>query len=106
MHVTVYQGTTTSSAKAAGATVKIRDLLCSSFLRQYTTDANGRLPDPGMPYSDYSVCAHFDLDPGAGTNFRRRSFSLVSMNDPPDVTGGQVRNIFLQDGSSQSGTCP
>ena len=30
----------------------------------------------------------------------------MTMNDPPDMTGGQTVDIFLTGGSSQSGTCP
>jgi Tfp pilus assembly protein PilV len=98
MHVTVYQGTDTSSAPAEGATVKIRDLLCSSFLRTYTTNALGQLADPGMPFSDYEVCAHYSPTD-------KRVTSTVSMSDPPDVTGGHTMNIFLESGT-ETGPCP
>ena len=101
MHVTVYQGSNTSSARAAGATLKLRDTRCSDFLRTYTANSQGRLDDPGVPYTDFSVCAHGLV----GASNRRRTQN-VSMNDPPDVTGGQTVNIFLTGGSSQSGTCP
>ena len=101
LHLTVYQGSTTSSARAPGATIKARDTLCSNFLRTFTTNTQGQLDDPGLPYSDYAVCAH-----GLVGGVNRRRTQNVSMNDPPDVTGGQTLNVFLTGGTSQSGTCP
>lgn len=99
--VTVYAGSNLSAPRAAGATLKIRDSSCGDFLRIMTANSVGRLDDPGLPYADYSVCAHGLV---SGSN-RRRTYS-VSLNDPPDVTGGQTLNIFLSGGASQSGTCP
>jgi Tfp pilus assembly protein PilX len=97
MHVTVYQGTNTSSPRAGGATLKIKDTRCSNFTRDFTTNSQGRLDDPGLPYTDYTVCAYYPP-----TN--RRKTSNVSMNDPPDVTGGQTVNIFMGSGT-QIGPC-
>jgi Tfp pilus assembly protein PilV len=97
MHVTVYQGTNTGSARAAGATLKIKDTRCSNFQRNFTTNSVGRLADPGFPYSDYQVCAYYPP-----TN--RKKTTTVSMNDPNDVTGGQTVNIFMGTGTT-SGVC-
>ena len=85
----------------SGATIKARDTLCSNFLRTFTANTQGQLDDPGLPYTDYSVCAH-----GLVGGVNRRRTQNVSMNDPPDVTGGQTVNVFLTGGTSQAGTCP
>ena len=82
--------------------MKLRDTRCSDFLRTFTANSQGRLDDPGLPYTDYSVCAAW---PGRRAAIGRRTQN-VSMNDPPDVTGGQTVDIFLTGGTSQSGTCP
>jgi Tfp pilus assembly protein PilV len=106
----VYKGTNTSSAKAVGATVKVRDLNCSSFLRQYTTNGSGQLDAPGLPYSDFSVCAS-----GPDANNATRSISTggtgpanPSLNDgQTDLDTGTALNLFLQSGTtSGGGLCP
>jgi Tfp pilus assembly protein PilV len=101
LHITVYQGSDTTSARASGATIKVRDTLCSNFLRTFTANTQGQLDDPGLPFTDYSVCAD-----GLVSGNNRRRTQNVSMNDPPDVTGGQTVDVFLTGGTSQSGTCP
>jgi Tfp pilus assembly protein PilV len=103
--LTVYTGTNTSSPVAPNATVKIRDLNCSNFLRTYTTNASGRLDQPGLPYSDFSVCAS-----GKDATNTTRSISPAnqSLNDgQPDLDTGTALNLFLQSGTtSGGGLCP
>lgn len=108
--LTVYKGSTTSSARATGATVKVRDLNCSSFLRQYTANASGQLDQPGLPYSDFSVCAS-----GLDANNTTRSISTggagpanPSLNDgQTDLDTGTALNLFLQSGTTTGGgLCP
>jgi Tfp pilus assembly protein PilV len=108
--LTVYQGLTTTSAKATGATVKVRDLNCSSFLRQYTTNGTGQLDQPGLPYSDFSVCAS-----GKDATNTTRSISTggigpanPSLNDgQTDLNTGTPLNLFLQSGTTTGGgLCP
>jgi len=105
LHQTVWSGTSSSSpgSRVEGATVKLWDNNCSNFLRTYTgiTNAQGQLPDPGVPFSDYTICAQGVV---AGST-RHRTHSLVSMNDPVDVTGGQTLNSYLQ-GFGTFGECP
>lgn len=105
LHLTAYRGTTTGSSRAAGATVKIYDTLCGNVLRQTTTNSVGQLDNPGLPFSDYTVC----VDGLVSGNPRRRTITGISLNDVDDLTGGTVRNFFLGSGGgsgSQSGTCP
>jgi Tfp pilus assembly protein PilV len=107
--VTVYRGTNTSSAVAPNATVKIRDLNCSNFLRTYTTNLSGQLDQPGLPYSDFSVCAS-GLDASGAT--KRISTGGTgpanpSLNDgQTDLDNPTTLNLFLQGTGSASGTCP
>jgi Tfp pilus assembly protein PilV len=107
--VTVYKGTTTSSAVAVGATVKVRDLNCSNFLRTYTTNASGQLDQPGLPYSDFSVCAS-GLDTTGATRRIATGGSgppNPSLNDgQTDLDTGTALNLFLQGTGSVSGACP
>jgi Tfp pilus assembly protein PilV len=110
--LTVYTGSTTTSARAPNATVKVRDLNCSSLLRQYTTNATGQLDQPGLPYSDFSVCAS-GLDASGTTRSRTTGVSgspvNPSLNDgQADLDTGTVVDLFLQGTGSQSGTgaCP
>lgn len=106
LHVTVYRGSTTSSAPAPNATVKVRDLNCSDFLRTFTTNAQGRLDDPGLPYSDYSVCASGLAD---DDTIMRRATGTAGSPAHPSVTSmatGTVLNLFLAGTGSASGTCP
>ncbi len=108
--LTVYKGSNTSSAVAPGATVKVRDLNCSNYLRTYTTNASGQLDQPGLPYSDFSVCASGQ---DAGGTLKNRttgtsgSPSSPSLNDgQTDLDTGTALNLFLQGTGSQSGACP
>ena len=110
--LTVYKGSTTTSARAIGATVKVRDLNCSSYLRQYTTNASGQLDQPGLPYSDFSVCTS-GLDASSTTRSRATGTSgspaNPSLNDgQSDLDTGTAVDLFLQGTGSQSGTgaCP
>jgi Tfp pilus assembly protein PilX len=98
LHLTV----TSSGNPVANATVKVRDTKCSNFLRVLTTDAQGRLANPGLPYSDYEICA---------TNGTRRLIigdneADVSLDEPSDVTSGQTLGMSLTGTGSSTGTCP
>jgi Tfp pilus assembly protein PilV len=100
----VYRGTGTDSAKSVGATVKVRDVNCGNSLRTYTTNASGQLDQPGLPFSDFSVCAS-----GLADNGSTRSISTsVSLNDgQTDLDAGTAVNLFLRSGStSGGGLCP
>lgn len=106
LHVTVYSGPDTSSAPVPDATVEVRDTNCSDFLRTFTTNAQGQLDDPGLPYSDYNVCASGVAD--TGTTRHRTTGTAGSPLDPSvtDTASGTVLNLFLAGAGSASGTCP
>jgi Tfp pilus assembly protein PilV len=104
LHVTVYTGADTSSSPAAGATVKVRDTQCGDFLRTFTTNAQGQLDDPGLPYSVYNVCAHGDV----GGSTQSRTTGTADSPADPDVTNlttGTVLNLFLSGTGSQPSEC-
>jgi hypothetical protein len=113
LHLRVFRGSSTLSARADGGQIKLTDTLCSNYVRTYTGTSNGipldfiggQLPDPGLPYSDYSVCVD---GISSGGTLRRRT-TTVSLNDPSDVSSGgpsTTLDMFLTGGSSQSGGCP
>ena len=113
MLVTVYTGTSTASTRASGATVRFLDNTCGGFFgRNDTTNASGQLPDPGLPYGSYYVCA---------TNGSRRVQLSVPMNNksttasnpnPLTTTSGtgwaastSGLNIFLGSGTATTAPC-
>ena len=116
LHLDVYQGATTASAKAVGATVTVEDLLCannptSGFKRIFTTNSSGELDNPGLPMSDYRICATANIS-GIGNRKIRTGDALtpanVSLDDPVDLNSPSTTlNLFLQGTGSASGsTCP
>jgi Tfp pilus assembly protein PilV len=116
LHLNVYQGATTTSAKAVGATVTVEDLLCpnipsANFKRVYTTNSLGQLDNPGLPMSDYRICATANVA-GIGNRKIRTGDTLapanISLDDPVDLNSPSTTlNLFLQGTGSTSGsTCP
>jgi Tfp pilus assembly protein PilV len=101
LHMTVWSGSSGSpGSKVSNARVRIADLMCpddptTGFQRTFFTNAQGALPDPGLPYSSYSVCA----DNGV----RRRTIGNV---DVKDFSVGTTINLYLLGSGSQSGVCP
>lgn len=91
LHLTAYQGSNTSSAKASGAVVKVRDLNCGNLLRTFTTNTNGQLDNPGLPYSVYEVCVSRQI----GTNNFRRVTQTHILNEPNDVNQVTTTSFFL-----------
>jgi prepilin-type N-terminal cleavage/methylation domain-containing protein len=116
LHLNVYQGTTTASAKAVGATVTVEDLLCpnlptTGFKRTFITNSSGQLDNPGLPMSDYRICATANVS-GVGNRKIRTNDTLappnVSLDDPVDLNSPSTTlNLFLQGtGSTNGSTCP
>jgi hypothetical protein len=116
LHLNVYQGSTTASTKAVGATVTVEDLLCpnlptTGFKRTFATNASGQLDNPGLPMSDYRICATANVS-GVGNRKIRTGDTLapanVSLDDPADLNSPSTAlNLFLQGtGSSAGSTCP
>jgi hypothetical protein len=116
LHLNVYQGSTTASAKAVGATVTVEDLLCpnnptAGFKRTFITNSSGQLDNPGLPMSDYRICATGNV-PLVGNRKIRTNDTLappnVSLDDPADLNSPSTTlNLFLQGtGSTNGSTCP
>lgn len=116
LHLNVYTGTTTLSSKAVGATVTVEDLLCpnnptTGFKRTFVTNSSGQLDNPGLPMSDYRICATANVS-GVGNRKIRTGDTLapanVSLDDPADLNSPSTTlNLFLQGTGSTSGSsCP
>jgi hypothetical protein len=60
-------GTTAEKAGLSGATVTVTDTKCSvgstPVKRTYVTNSTGNLPDPGLPWSTYKICASAPVGP-------------------------------------------
>ena len=89
-----------------GATVRIRDTRCGNLLRTFNTVAEGRLANPGLPFSDYNVCVHGLVVDADSNEIRRRTINGISLNDIDDLTGGTVRTFYLEGSGSSLGECP
>lgn len=102
LHLTVQSGANPQSpgAPVSGARVRLGDTNCDAdaggpYMRTFTTNAAGQLPDPGLPYGSYDLC----VDDGA---------KRVTVLDVPveDLETGTTSNIYLGSGGAQTGTCP
>lgn len=109
----VYQGSNTSSSKAATARVRIADLNCpddptTGFKRTFTADSQGALTNLGLPYSAYEVCADAVVSGTTRRNYVRVSGNIesVPLNTPAALTAAVSRNIFLQGTGGTTGSCP
>jgi Tfp pilus assembly protein PilV len=93
----------------SNADVWIKDDNCASggkpILRRYTTNSSGNLPDPGMPWSKYDLCA--DTLTGSATNGGRRQ--KIEDVEVKNLAGGTVVNFYLggtgSSGASEGGQC-
>ena len=107
LYITVLSGTSSGNpgSPVAGATVRIADRNCPDeptpgFKRTFTTNAQGTLADPGLPYSSYDVCV------GNGT--KRKTVANVSVKD---MTSGTTLPAFYLGASVgtdgwTAGACP
>jgi hypothetical protein len=97
LNLTTWSGTGVSAPGSAvsGAHVTLTDTNCpgAAGKRTFTTNSQGKLPDPGQPYSVYAVCA----DNGT----KRVNAAGVSVED---LTNGTPLDVYL--GSGIAGTCP
>ena len=90
-----------------GADVWIEDNDCDNssgnpVTRRYDTNSSGNLPDPGLPWGTYDVCA----DDNGGSSGRRNRANDVSVKN---LSSGTTVNLYLGTGSgqvSESGRCP
>lgn len=85
-----------------GATVKIADTKCNAeepVIRTETTDAEGALPDPGLPFSTYEVCV------AAGKQHVIATEVDVPF-DPEEMKAGTELNAYLGNPTAEEGGCP
>ncbi len=107
LFITVRSGTSSLSpgSLVSGATVRVADRNCpndptTGFKRTFTTNSQGTLDNPGLPYSDYDVCV--------GNSSKHKTVTGVSVKD---MTNGTALSTFYL-GSSvgtngwTSGACP
>lgn len=100
LNLAVYAGTSAIPGPAvAAAHVTIADDNCAvggkPVKRTYTTDVNGGLGDPGLPWSTYDVC----VDDGV----RRQTAEKVTVKD---LLNGTALSIYMTGAGSSLGTCP
>jgi Tfp pilus assembly protein PilV len=90
----------TGTPDFVGANVKVYATSsgCSETYPVQTTNASGRVPDPGYPYGDYIVCAD-----GLNAGSIRRVFSGTIQNRSAAGTATQTLTI---PSSGSTGTCP
>lgn len=107
LHLTVHDGTDALQPgnPVAGATATVTDVDagCQSYMRTFTTDASGHLPNPGLPWGTYQVCAKATF--GGQT---RRNYVRTGLVNPPiesvpvqNLSAGMVRDVYL--GTQASG---
>jgi len=98
LNLTVRSGTGSGSPGSLvnGATVVLTDTTCqaegATVILRRTTDATGRLADPGLPWSTYSVCV--------SSGGKR---SITSNVQVKNLTTGTNLTVYL--GAAASGTC-
>jgi type II secretory pathway pseudopilin PulG len=93
----------------ANADVWVRDAKCTvsgqPVTRRYTTNISGKLPDLGLPWGTYNVCA--DTEPGTKTSgVRRRRIEGIPLQN---LLASTTPNFYLGSGSgtvSEEGSCP
>ncbi len=106
LNLTVWSGKSSSpGSPVEGAKVKILDTKCKNKGAQpleYVTEASGHLPDPGLPYSTYEVCAY-----RSSTNRHKTESSVTVPANPEAIEAGKTLNIYLGSGSgATSEPCP
>jgi Tfp pilus assembly protein PilV len=107
LYITVMSGTSSFSpgTPVSGATVRIADRNCpndptTNFKRTFTTNAQGKLSNPGLPYSVYDVCV--------GNSTKRKTVTSVSVKDMTNGTTLSTFYLGTSVGSNGwvSGACP
>jgi hypothetical protein len=103
LNLTAWSGTEAApGTPVQGAQVKVTDTKCTgkgAKPRAYTTDLEGHLPDPGLPFSSYEVCV------AAGG----KHVSVSGLAVPEDATklaAGTSLEVFLGSTAAVVGECP
>lgn len=95
MDITVRTGTssTNQGSLMSGAKVVLTDRDCANSKRTMLTNASGKLPDPGLPWSSYDLCVSGRV--GSSNRLVTRSNIVVKNPNSPTV----VSTIYLGGGS-------
>lgn len=111
LEATVWTGKNAANKGSAfaNADVWVRDTTCTKsgqpVTRRYTTNSLGKLPDLGLPYGVYNVCA--DTEPGSVTSgVRVQRYENVTIQNLAATTN---RDFYLGSGTeaaSTTGSCP
>ena len=100
LHLTVRDGSSSSvpGVSVANARVTVTDRNCSNTKRVLATNATGNLPDPGLPYSNYDICAS-----SPGTTPRKQIATNIAVKD---TNAGTTLTMYLNGSGSSTGACP
>lgn len=103
LHLTVWGGTEAEpGSQVEGAKVKVTDSQCTPgnpTVRTLTTNAEGELPDPGLPFSTYEVCVS---DGSKHVNVTE----LAVPAKAEDMIAGTTLSVFLGASGAEAGACP
>jgi Tfp pilus assembly protein PilV len=103
LHLTAWSGTTGAPGEPVeGAEVKVEDTKCTKggpIVRTYTTNSEGGLPDPGLPFSTYDVCVSNGIK-------RVAVAGLEVPEDPEALNEGTTLEVFLGALEAEVGECP
>lgn len=103
LHLAAWSGTEAApGTPVEGAQVKVTDTKCAveaPDVRTFTTNAKGELPDPGLPFSTYSVCVA-----GGGKHVSVASLSVPAKVE--EMSAGTTLNVFLGASGAEPGGCP
>jgi Tfp pilus assembly protein PilV len=100
-------GTPTEQNGLSGARVTVTDSVCkigstsTKVKRVFTTDSNGNLPDPGLPWGKYEFCASASI---SGT-VRKTTTSVPAGPIAVESLAGTTATMSLSTGST-AGACP
>jgi type II secretory pathway pseudopilin PulG len=117
LQLTVRDGSSSTSPGAAepSAVVRVEDTGCpdtptTGFKRSIgPTNSSGQLPNPGLPYGSYQVCADSNIVYLGNTyhvfNYVRSGSSIENV-PVQNLSAGTPRTIYLTGTGVQLGTCP
>lgn len=104
LHLTALSGTGAENPgePVEGAAVKISDIKCEEaepVVRTASTNAQGSLPDPGLPFSTYDVCV------ASGGKHVTATEVAVPFN-PEEMQAGTELKAYLGSPEAEEGGCP
>ena len=104
LHLVTWSGSdaATPGTPVQGATVKVTDTKCEEgkpVVRTFTTNSEGGLTDPGLPYSTYGICV--------SNGSKHVTVPSVKVPfDPEDMEAGTNLAVYLGEPSALTGPCP